>query len=51
MKNPAGFVALAVIVLMLGYFALSTDQVWMRLGAAIGAVLAVASVLRNQRHG
>lgn len=50
MRNPTGLVALVAIGLMLGYFALSTDQVWMQIGAAIGAVLALAAGIRSQRH-
>lgn len=50
MRNPAGLVALVVVGLMFGYFALSTDQAWMQIGAAIGAVLTLAAGIRSQRH-
>lgn len=51
MKNPGGLVVLAIIVVMLGSFALSTDQFWIRVGAIVGVGLAVATAVRSQRHG
>lgn len=51
MKNSGGVVVLAIIVVMLGSFALSTDQFWIRVGAVIGVGLALWAVFRSQRHG